>query len=41
MVSAGAQLNAEMELQTARDTTAGPEGPIGGRGAYVADHLAD
>jgi membrane protein len=41
VVLAGAQLDAEMELQTARDTTTGPEEPMGERGAYVADHLAD
>lgn len=35
----GAELNAEMEHQTARDTTVGPEKPIGRRGAYVADHV--
>jgi membrane protein len=33
----GAQLNAEMELQTRRDTTTPPEKPMGRRGAYVAD----
>ena len=32
----GAALNAEMELQTARDTTTGPPRPIGERGAYSA-----
>lgn len=36
----GAELNAEMELQTARDTTTGPEKPMGQRGAFVADHVA-
>ncbi|HET7410090.1 MAG TPA: YihY/virulence factor BrkB family protein [Paracoccaceae bacterium] len=35
----GAELNAEMEHQTARDTTTGPEKPLGERGAYVADHV--
>lgn len=35
----GAELNAEMEHQTAEDTTIGPEKPLGQRGAYVADHL--
>jgi membrane protein len=35
----GAQLNAEMEHQTARDTTALPEKPIGERGALVADSV--
>jgi membrane protein len=35
----GAQLNAEMEHQTARDTTGLPEKPIGERGALVADSV--
>jgi membrane protein len=35
----GAELDAEMELHTARDTTTGPERPMGKRGAYVADHV--
>ncbi|MCF1505377.1 YihY/virulence factor BrkB family protein [Afifella sp. H1R] len=34
---AGAELNAEMEHQTARDTTLSPEKPIGLRGAHMAD----
>lgn len=33
----GAELNAELEHQTARDTTTGPPKPLGERGAYVAD----
>ena len=33
----GAELNAELERQTARDTTEGPERPLGRRGARVAD----
>jgi membrane protein len=37
---AGAELNAEMERQTARDTTTGPERPLGSRGAYAADTVA-
>jgi membrane protein len=40
VVMIGAELNAELELQTALDTTEGPEKPIGERGAYVADHVA-
>ncbi len=40
-VLVGAELNAELELQTTQDTTKGPERPIGARGAYVADHVAD
>ncbi|AGA90340.1 putative membrane protein [Thioflavicoccus mobilis 8321] len=35
----GAELNAEMERQTGRDTTRGGEQPRGERGAWVADHL--
>lgn len=37
----GAELNAELELQTVRDSTDGPPQPIGRRGAYVADHVAE
>jgi membrane protein len=37
----GAELNAELELQTRRDTTVGPPQPLGRRGAYVADHVAE
>jgi membrane protein len=33
----GAEVNAEMERQTTRDTTVGPEKPAGQRGAYAAD----
>jgi membrane protein len=40
VVLLGAELNAELELQTARDSTGGPPRPIGHRGAYVADHVA-
>ena len=36
----GAELNAELELQTVRDSTSGPPEPLGRRGAYVADHVA-
>lgn len=36
----GAELNSELEHQTARDTTRGPERPLGARGAWVADHVA-
>jgi membrane protein len=35
----GAEINAEMEHQTAADTTQGPPKPMGQRGAYVADTL--
>jgi membrane protein len=37
----GAELDAEMERQTKKDTTAGPEKPMGQRGAYAADTLGD
>ncbi len=33
----GAELDAEMEHQTARDTTTGEGKPLGGRGATMAD----
>jgi membrane protein len=36
----GAELNSELEHQTVRDTTAGPEKPIGQRDAWSADHVA-
>jgi membrane protein len=36
----GAELNSELEHQTARDTTSGPEKPLGARGAWAADHVA-
>jgi membrane protein len=36
----GAELNTEMELQTAKDTTAGPTKPMGDRDAHAADHVA-
>jgi membrane protein len=34
----GAEINGEMESQTNKDTTVGPDEPIGRRGAYYADH---
>ncbi|MGE0037415.1 MAG: YihY/virulence factor BrkB family protein [Xanthobacteraceae bacterium] len=37
VVLIGAQLNAEIEHQTARDSTTGPEAPLGVRGAVMAD----
>lgn len=40
VVLLGAEINAEMEHQTAEDTTVGPERPMGLRGAYHADHVA-
>lgn len=36
----GAELNAELEHQTARDTTVGPEKPLGQRRAKMADEVA-
>jgi membrane protein len=36
----GAELNAELELQTGGDTTTGAPLPKGERDAYVADHTA-
>ena len=41
VVLLGAELNAEMEHQTRKDTTTGPERPLGKRGAYVADHVGE
>jgi membrane protein len=37
VILAGAELNSEIEHQTARDTTTGPEKPLGARGAVMAD----
>jgi membrane protein len=37
----GSEINAEMEHQTAKDTTAGAERPRGRRGAYVADTVGE
>ena len=37
----GAVLNAEMEHQTARDTTVGERRPMGERGAFVADTIGE
>jgi len=37
----GAEVNAELERQTARDTTTGPPYPMGDRGANVADTLGE
>src|SRR5215204_6834757 len=41
VVLVGAELNTEMELQTAKDTTAGPTKPMGDRDARAADHVAE
>jgi membrane protein len=37
LVVLGAEINAEMERQTQKDTTEGPQAPMGERGAYAAD----
>jgi membrane protein len=39
IVLVGAELDAEMEHQTARDTTVGPDKPLGSRGATAADRV--
>ena len=36
----GAEMNAELEHQTAKDSTTGEAEPLGKRGAWVADHVA-
>ena len=41
VVLLGAEINSELELQTERDTTTGPEEPKGQRQAFAADHTAD
>jgi membrane protein len=41
VVLVGAEVNTEMELQTAKDTTAGPTKPMGDRDAHAADHVAE
>ena len=38
IVALGAELNAQLELQTRRDSTIGPNRPMSQRNAYVADH---
>jgi len=40
VVLIGAEFDAEMEHQTARDSTVGPEKPLGARGATKADNVA-
>lgn len=37
----GAEINSELELQTAEDTTSGEERPMGEREAYHADHVVE
>ena len=39
IVLLGAELNAEMEHQTVKDSTGGPSKPLGTRGAHMADHV--
>jgi membrane protein len=39
VVLCGAELNSEIEHQTARDTTVGQPKPLGARGAVMADTL--
>jgi membrane protein len=41
IVLLGAEINAESEKQTSRDSTTGPEAPRGRRGAEAADVVAD
>lgn len=41
IVIVGAQINAELEHQTAIDTTTGAPKPMGERGAYVADTIGE
>jgi membrane protein len=41
IVLLGGEVNAEMEHQTARDTTQGGSRPLGSRGAMMADHVGE
>lgn len=41
IVLLGAELNAEMEHQTAKDSTTGPPAPLGERGATMADTVGE
>jgi membrane protein len=41
IVLLGGVINAEMEHQTAKDTTEGRRKPIGARGARMADHVGE
>jgi membrane protein len=41
VVLTGAEINAEVEHQTAKDTTEGPRQPMGTRGAQMADTVGD
>ncbi|MGQ9426263.1 YihY/virulence factor BrkB family protein [Gilvimarinus sp. F26214L] len=40
IVVLGAEINSEVEMQTAEDTTVGKDRPMGEREAYQADHVA-
>ncbi|GAB5415637.1 MAG: YihY/virulence factor BrkB family protein [Congregibacter sp.] len=40
IVILGAEINSEIEYQTRRDTTVGPDEPMGQRDAFVADNVA-
>ena len=40
VVLTGAEINAQLELQTSADTTTGKSRPRGERGAHMADHVA-
>jgi membrane protein len=37
----GGEINGELEHQTAKDTTTGPDRPMGKRGAVMADTLGE
>jgi membrane protein len=41
VVLLGGEINAELEHQTAKDTTTGSPEPLGRRGAYVADNIGE
>ena len=41
VVLVGAEINAEIEHQTAQDTTIGPAKPLGDRGATMADDVGE
>jgi membrane protein len=41
IVIVGAEINAELEHQTTRDSTTGPPQPLGARGAYMADTVGE
>ena len=41
VVLLGAEVNAELERQTARDSTSGPEQPMGQRRAVAADTMGE